>query len=106
MQVEVTKQFFLNSCGNAITKQYAIRYDYACAAWLRLPPELTHDQLQEEQGSFRSLLVGGEVALNAAFLLAAEGWVGEDDVNTVTVTDLAKRLAQAVAKRDTGVFQP
>jgi hypothetical protein len=36
-------------------------------------PQLSHKELQEQQRGFGSLFVFGEVAQDAAFLLAAEG---------------------------------
>ena len=70
----------------------------AGAAWFAAARrELAHDELQEQQCRFGGLLVFGEVAQDAALLLAAEGRVGQDHVDAVPVADLAQREAQAVA---------
>ena len=59
--------------------------------------QLAHDELQEQQRRLGGLLVVGKVAVDAALLLAAEGRVGQDDVDAVSVADLGQREAQAVA---------
>ena len=52
---------------------------------MRHTPQLPHDELQEEQRGFRRLFVFGEIALDAAFLFAAEGRVREDHVRAVAL---------------------
>ena len=74
---------------------------------LRRASELAHDELKEEQRGFGGLLVFGKVAEDAALFLAAEGRVGEDDVDAVFVADLAQREAQAVAAdRSAAISRP
>jgi hypothetical protein len=65
-----------------------------------------HDELEEEQRGFRSLLVLGKVALDALLLLAAEGRVGEDHVHPVLLPDLGELVAQRIARVDLGRVQP
>ncbi len=65
-----------------------------------LPAQLAHDELEEEQRGLGGLLVLGEVALDAALLLAAEGRVGEDDVHAVLVADLGELRGEGVAGID------
>ena len=72
--------------------------------WLAF--QLAHDELKEEQGGFGGLLVFGEVALDALFLLAAEGRVGEDDVHAVLFADLGQLVAQGVAGVDLRGVEP
>ena len=45
--------------------------------------EEANDEGQEKVGGFAGLEVLGKVALDAVFLLAAEGRIGEDDVHAV-----------------------
>ena len=66
--------------------------------WLAL--QLAHDELEEQQSRFRRLHVLGEVVQDAALLLAAEGRVGHDDLDALSVADLAQRKAQAVPRID------
>jgi len=40
----------------------------------------------------RGLLVGREVGLDALFLLATEGRVGQDDIDPLTLADLGNGL--------------
>ena len=67
--------------------------------------ELTHNQLQEEQGCFRGLLIFWEVRENTTLLFATERWIGKNDVDALPVADLAQGEAQAVAMIDLGRFQ-
>ena len=69
------------------------------------PLELAHDELEEEQSGFGGLLVFGEVAEDAALFFAAEGRVGHDDIDAVSVADLAERKAKAVQRIDLRRFQ-
>ena len=62
--------------------------------------------MQEQQGRFRSLLVGREVAANAGLFLAAEGRIGQDHVHPVPVADLRQLDGQAVAIGDPWRSQP
>jgi hypothetical protein len=62
-----------------------------------VPPELPHDELQEEQRRLARLFVDGEVILDAAFFFAPERRVGKDHIYPIPVSDLPQRMAQAVA---------
>ena len=62
--------------------------------------QLAHDELEEEQSGFGGLLVFGKVAEDAALLFAAEGRIGHDHIDAVSVADLAQRKAQAVERID------
>ena len=68
--------------------------------------QLAHDELQEQKRGFRRLAVFGEVALNALFLLAAEGRIGEDHIDAVFLADLRELEAQGVAGVDLRRVQP
>ena len=56
---------------------------------LRRALELAHDQLEKEQRGFGGLLVFGKVAEDAALFFAAEGRVGHDDIDSVSVADFS-----------------
>jgi hypothetical protein len=61
--------------------------------------------LQKEQGGFRCLHIGREVGFDAGFFFAAEGRVGEDDVDAFAVADFADAPFQSVAVGDLRRFQ-
>ena len=61
---------------------------------MRHTPQLTHDQLQEEQRRFGGLFVLGEIALDAFLFLTAEGRIGEDWVDAVALADVGKLEAE------------
>jgi hypothetical protein len=97
----------LNPGADAIAEEGAVGHDdggatagagLAVARRGAETPQLAHDELEEEQGGFGGLLVFGEVAQDAALLLAAEGRVGEDHVHAVLVADLAELEAEAVLR--------
>ena len=100
VQVELLEQFLLDAGADAVAEERAVGHDDGGAAGLRLALQLAHDELQEQQRGFGGLLVLGEVAVDAALLLAAEGRVGQDHIHAVSVADLAQREAQAVARID------
>ena len=108
VQVELGQQFMLDPGTNAIAKQRAIGNDHPRpATFLRSrpsPPQLPHDELQEQQSRFRGLLVGGEVASNARLFFTAKGWIGQDDVHPIPVADLGQFDGQAVAIRHSAVI--
>ena len=56
--------------------------------------------MQEEERRLGGLLVVGEVALDALFLLAAEGRVGHDHIHPVLLADLGELETQGVARID------
>ena len=62
--------------------------------------QLPHDELQEQQGRLTGLLVLGEVALDALFLLAPEGRVGQDHIHPLLLPDFGELEAQGVARID------
>ncbi len=60
----------------------------------RRPPQLPHDELQEQQRGFGGLFVFGEIALDAAFLLAAEGRIRQDHIHAVALADVRQLEAE------------
>ena len=62
----------------------------AGAARLRLASELPHDELEKQQRGFGGLLVFGEVAEDAALLLAAERRIGQDDIDPISLADFGE----------------
>ena len=65
-----------------------------------MPPQLAHDELEEQERGFGGLFVFGEIALDAFLFLAAEGRVGEDDVHAVAFADVGELEAEGVAGVD------
>lgn len=61
------------------------------------PPQLAHDELEEEQGGFGGAFVVGEIVLNAFFLRATEGRIGENHIHALLVADFRELVAQRVA---------
>ena len=59
-------------------------------------PQLPHNQLQEEQRGFGGLFVFWEIALDAAFLFAAKGRVGEDHVHAIAFADVGELEAERI----------
>ena len=57
----------------------------------------SHDQLQKQQRGFRRLFVFGEIALDAAFLLAAEGRIRQDHIHAVALADVCQLEAERIA---------
>ena len=101
MEVELLEQFFLDAGADAVAEQRAVGHDDGGAARLAgAAPELAHDELKEEQRGLGGLLVVGEVAEDAALFLAAEGRVGQDDVDAVLVADLRELESEGVAGID------
>ena len=104
MQVELLQQLLLDAGADAIAEQRAVGHDDGGAGgspWrvggrLQLP----HDELEEQQRGLGGLLVLGEIALDALLLLAAEGRVGEDDIDALLLADLGELEAQGVAGVD------
>ncbi len=103
VQVELGQQFLLDPGAHAIAEQRAVGHDHAGpAAFLRSRPwafQLPHDELQEQQGRFRGLLVGREVAPNPRLFLPAERRVGQDHVHSVPVADLGELDAPDCCRR-------
>jgi hypothetical protein len=66
--------------------------------------EQANDQGEEEVGGLAGAEVRGEVRLDAVFLAAAEGWIGEDDVDAVAggVADVGPGERVVVAGRSWG----
>ena len=65
-----------------------------------LPPQFPHDELQEQQRGFGRLLVFREIALDAFFLLAAEGRIRQDHVHAVALADVRQLEAERIAGID------
>ena len=101
MEVEILEQFFFDASADAVAEERAVGHDHrgACRA-SGGASQLAHDELEEEQGRLGGLRVGGKIALDAFFFLAAERRVGEDDVHAVPVADLGELLAERVAVVD------
>ena len=100
VEVELLEQFFLDAGADAVAEERAVGHDDGGSAWFRRALELAHDELEEQQRGLGGLLVFGEVAEDAALFFAAEGRVGQDDIDAVSVADLAQREAQAVQRID------
>ena len=97
MKIKILEQLFFDPRADAIPEQCAVRHDDSGAAGLGLALELAHDELEKQQCRFRGLFVLGKVAEDAALFFAAEGRVGgHDDIDAVSVADLAERKAQAI----------
>lgn len=67
--------------------------------------EFPHDELEEEKGRFGGPLVFREIAEDAPFLFAAEGWICQDDVYPVFVADLPEREPQTITGINLRGFQ-
>ena len=104
VEVELLEKFLLDAGADAIAEQRAVGDDdgrargASCGRGLAL--ELAHDELQKQQSGLGGLLVLGEVALDAFFLFAAEGRIGEDDVHAVLFADFRQFVAEGVAGVD------
>ena len=105
VKIEVFEQFFFDSRADAVAEERAVGHDDRGSARFRLALELAHDELEKQQCGFGGLLVFGKIAEDAALFFAAEGRVGHDDIDAVSVTDLAQREAQAVQWIDLRRFQ-
>ena len=80
VQVALLQQVLLEPRLDALAEQGAVGQHHGGApAGLQQP----HDQGQEQVGGFLGSKVLGEVALDAVFFLAAEGRVGQHDVDAV-----------------------
>ena len=106
VKIEILGQFVLDPGTNPVAEECAVGHDNGGSARLGQSPQLPHDQLEEEQRGFRRLLVAGEASEDAAFFLAAEGWVCQDDVDPFAVTDLGDLLGEAVTLFSSGDSSP
>src|SRR5260221_3442181 len=61
------------------------------------PPD---DELEEKALGLGGLLVLWEIALDAALFLAAEGRIGDDDIDAIPFADLGELVAERVAGID------
>ena len=93
MQVEITQQLLLDAGRDAVAEERAVGHDHTAAP---AGFERAHDELHEEQGGLAGTRGFGEVQLDAGFLLAAEGRVGDDDLEAVLFADLVERVAQGI----------
>ncbi len=89
-----------DASADAVAEERAVGHDDGGSAWFRRAFEFAHDELEKQQRGFGGLLVFGEVAEDAALFFAAERRVGHDDIDAVSVADLAERKAQAVQRID------
>ena len=82
MKVTLFEQRLLQSRLDAFAEEAAVgQHDGGAAAGL----EQTHDEGQKQICRFLGAVVLGEVTLDAIFLAAAEGRIGEDDVDAVGI---------------------
>ena len=80
MQVAFGQQSLLQPRFDALAEQGAIRqHNRGPAAGF----EQADEQGQKQIGRFAGAELGREVVLNAVFLLAAEGWIGDDHVHLI-----------------------
>ena len=105
MEIEVFEQFFFDAGADAVAEERAVGHDDGGSAGFGRALELAHDELEEEQRGFGGLFVFGKVAEDAALFFAAEGRVGHDDIDAVSVADFSQREAQAVQRIDLRRFQ-
>lgn len=108
MQIELLQKFFLNPCANTIPKENTIRNNHATAACLRAAhrtTELSHDQLQELQSRLCGLLIFGEIRKNSALLFATEGWICDDDIHAIAITNFSERGPQGVLRIDLWILK-
>ena len=68
--------------------------DHRGTTRFRTASQLPHDQLEEQQRGFGRLLILGEVAKDAALLFAAEGRIGQDHIDAVSLADLRQLEAK------------
>ena len=80
MQVALLQQVFLEPGLDALAEQRAVGQHHGGAA---AGFQQADDQGEEQVGGFAGAEVLREVGLDAVFFLAAEGRVGEDDVDPV-----------------------
>ena len=80
VEVALFHQVFLEPRLHAFAEERAIRQHHGGAAF---GFEDTDDEGKKEIGGLAGLEVLGEVALDAVFLAAAEGRIGENDVHAV-----------------------
>src|SRR5690349_13520763 len=102
MKVELLEELLLDASANALAEQRSIRYNDGstrrATRGCRLAFELAHDELEEQQRSFRRLAVFREVTLDAFFLLPAERWVGEDHIDSLFLANLGELEAEGVVR--------
>ncbi len=99
MQVAGLQQLLLDARLDAFAEQRAVgQHQRGAAAVL----QQVHDQHEEEVGGFAGAEGGGEVVLDAVFFHAAEGRVGDDDVDAVARAVVAQRAGEGVVVADVG----
>ncbi len=97
VQVALAEQLFLDPRFDAFAEQRAVGQDNGGTA---VVPEQFDDQHEEEIGGFLGTHVGGEVGFGAGFLGAAEGRIGQDDINLITRAIVDQRARQGVVVAD------
>ena len=103
MQVELGEQLLLDDAGDAVAEEEAIGQHHAAASGGSL--QMLHDVLEEEQSSLGGAHAIGEVIDDAALLLAAEGWIGGDDIDAVAILYVAQvDVGEGVALLQVGRF--
>ncbi len=96
VKIEVFEQFFFDAGADAVAEEGAVGNDDGSPARFGRALELAHDQLKKEQRGFGGLFIFGKVAEDAALFFAAEGRVGHDDIDAVSVADFSQWKAKAV----------
>ncbi len=99
MEVELFQKVGLYSRRYPVAEQRAMWNDDSSAPTpgALQPP---HDQLQEQQRCLGRAPILWEVVEGSCFFFAAEGWVGQDDVDALFLADFRQPEPQGVARVD------
>ena len=93
------EQRFLDAGLDAFAEEGAVgQHEAGAAAGL----EELHEEHEEEVGGLAGAELGGEVGLDAVLLHAAEGRVGDDDVDALLRAPVAQGAGQGVVVADVG----
>ena len=99
MQVEALQKVGLDPRGDAVAEQGAVGDDDGGPApTAALEP--SHDDLEKQERRLRRSPVVGKVVEDPCLFLAAEGRIGEDDVDPPVLADLGQAMPQRVARVD------
>ena len=99
VQVALGEEGFLDAGLYAFAEEGAVgQHKPGAAAGL----EDLHEKHKEEVGGLAGAELGGVVGLDAVLLHAAEGRVGDDDVNTLLRTPVAQGAGESVVVADVG----
>ena len=105
MQVEALQQVGLDARRQAVAEKRAVGHHHRGAS-AGAALQAAHDELQEQQRGFGGAPVLREVVEDAGLLLAAERWVGQDDVHPLFLADLRQPEPERVARVDARGVQP